>query len=111
MQQEDQTTGKPAPSKIWVFGYGSLCWNPGVTYGRTLIGHVKGFSRKFWQKNTAHRGTEENVSTNSLYFTLFVDVRKWGRSAGIVTGLARLELCVSFTEARLVLRPNRLLNG
>ncbi|XP_060081952.1 putative glutathione-specific gamma-glutamylcyclotransferase 2 [Ylistrum balloti] len=42
---------------IWVFGYGSLMWNPNFNFQRKLTGHINGFVRRFWQGNTTHRGT------------------------------------------------------
>lgn len=51
-----------ATEALWVFGYGSLCWHPGFEYKRDLLGHIKGFTRRFWQGNTVHRGTEEKVN-------------------------------------------------
>ncbi|XP_015124491.1 glutathione-specific gamma-glutamylcyclotransferase 1 [Diachasma alloeum] len=46
-----------AATGLWVFGYGSLCWNPGFEFKRSMTGHVKGFGRRFWQGNDSHRGT------------------------------------------------------
>lgn len=46
-------------AEVWVFGYGSLCWNPGFEFTKCVTGYVRGFVRRFWQGNTTHRGTKE----------------------------------------------------
>lgn len=53
---------------LWVFGYGSLCWNPGFPFGKAVTGYIRGYSRKFWQGNTTHRGTEDKVRLHQLCF-------------------------------------------
>jgi cation transport regulator ChaC len=72
MQQEPEGAGMSATSGLWIFGYGSLCWHPGFEFDKSITGYVRGFSRKFWQGNTTHRGTENKVSTKVLFFKLFV---------------------------------------
>ncbi|KAK6912392.1 Glutathione-specific gamma-glutamylcyclotransferase [Dillenia turbinata] len=45
---------------FWVFGYGSLVWNPGFEYDEKIIGFVKDFRRTFNLACIDHRGTPEN---------------------------------------------------
>lgn len=44
---------------IWIFGYGSLLWNPDIQYLSKKKGYIRGYVRRFWQENTTHRGTLE----------------------------------------------------
>jgi len=41
---------------IWIFAYGSLIWRPGFDYSERIKAHLPGWSRRFWQASTDHRG-------------------------------------------------------
>lgn len=44
---------------LWVFGYGSLIWNPGFAHGRREIARATGYARSFCMLSIHHRGTPE----------------------------------------------------
>ncbi|XP_078000839.1 glutathione-specific gamma-glutamylcyclotransferase 1-like [Glandiceps talaboti] len=43
-------------TSLWIFGYGSLTWNPNFIYTSRADGHIDGLVRRFWQGNVTHRG-------------------------------------------------------
>lgn len=47
------------PDTLWIFGYGSLIWNPGFAHGQTRIARLDGYERSFCMRSIHHRGTVE----------------------------------------------------
>ncbi|KAL6985074.1 Gamma-glutamylcyclotransferase 2-2 [Sarracenia purpurea var. burkii] len=45
---------------FWIFGYGSLVWNPGFEYDEKIVGFIKDYKRVFDLACIDHRGTPEN---------------------------------------------------
>ncbi len=45
---------------MWVFGYGSLVWNPGFEYDERVIARLPGYHRSFCMRSVHHRGTHED---------------------------------------------------
>lgn len=45
---------------MWVFGYGSLVWNPGFHYDEKVLGFIKGYKRVFDLGNTFFFFCEDN---------------------------------------------------
>ncbi|CAI9608907.1 unnamed protein product [Staurois parvus] len=44
---------------LWIFGYGSLVWRPDFEFTSSKVGFISGYSRKFWQGDTFHRGSPQ----------------------------------------------------
>ncbi|KAJ55116.1 gamma-glutamyl cyclotransferase [Actibacterium mucosum KCTC 23349] len=45
---------------LWVFGYGSLIWNPGFEVAERQVATMHGYHRSFCMRSIHHRGTEED---------------------------------------------------
>jgi cation transport protein ChaC len=45
------------PAETWVFGYGSLMWNPGFAYAEARPATLRGFHRAFCIYSVHYRGT------------------------------------------------------
>jgi cation transport protein ChaC len=53
---------EPSASRVdadWVFGYGSLIWDPGFDPAEAHLGQVHGYHRSFCIRSTRYRGTPE----------------------------------------------------
>ena len=55
----EQTLSALADSELWIFGYGSLIWNPALNYEEQRRCRIKGFEKKFCFWTTLSRGTVE----------------------------------------------------
>ena len=44
-------------SALWVFGYGSLLWNPGFAHQRAEVARLPGWHRSFCMTSVYYRGT------------------------------------------------------
>lgn len=44
---------------LWVFGYGSLMWDPGFAHSEQIIARLDGYARTFCMRSIHHRGSPE----------------------------------------------------
>lgn len=94
---------------LWVFGYGSLIWDPGFPVAERRIGRVTGWHRSFCMRSIHHRGTvadpglvlaldrAEGAICHGVAFRVVQ-----GAEAATITALRERELVSSaYLEARL----------
>lgn len=68
---------------MWVFGYGSLVWNPGFTAQERVIATLPGYHRSFCMRSIHHRGTEEMPG-----LVLALDEAEGAQCAGLALSVA-----------------------
>lgn len=56
---QDLAQPNPANAELWVFGYGSLMWNPGFAFEERHVGRLTGYHRALCVYSHVHRGTPE----------------------------------------------------
>ena len=64
-------------SPLWLFGYGSLIWRIDFPFEERRTAALGGWTRRFWQRSTDHRGT---VAAPGRVVTLIPDAAAvcWG---------------------------------
>ncbi|KAI4379725.1 hypothetical protein MLD38_005982 [Melastoma candidum] len=84
---------------FWVFGYGSLIWNPGFEYDEKVLGYVRGYRRVFDLACIDHRGTPEHPARTC---TLEKDEDSicWGIAYCIRGGPEKERLAMEYLERR-----------
>lgn len=84
---------------LWVFGYGSLVWNPGFDYDEKIIGFIKDYKRVFDLACIDHRGTPENPARTC---TLEVSEGElcWGAAFCVRGGPEKEKWAMEYLEKR-----------
>ncbi|XP_043713445.1 gamma-glutamylcyclotransferase 2-1-like isoform X2 [Telopea speciosissima] len=84
---------------LWVFGYGSLVWNPGFDFDERVIGFIKDHKRVFDLACIDHRGTPANPAR-----TLTLEDREgaicWGAAYCVRGGSEREKVAMEYLERR-----------
>ncbi|BAT78271.1 hypothetical protein LR48_Vigan04g208100 [Vigna angularis] len=84
---------------FWVFGYGSLVWNPGFDYDDKIVGFIKDYRRVFDLACIDHRGTPESPAR-----TCTLEEKEgaicWGTAYCVRGGPEREKMAMQYLERR-----------
>lgn len=84
-QVGDMLERAPQPQRIWVFGYGSLIWNPAFRFAERRTARLFGFHRQFCLWARAGRGSPERPG-------LMLGLERGGSCHGVAYRIARAEV-------------------
>jgi len=84
---------------LWVFGYGSLVWNPGFKADEEFVGYIKGYRRVFDLACTDHRGTPESPA-RTCTLEAQEGAISWGRAYCVRGGPEKERLAMEYLERR-----------
>ncbi|KAJ8758580.1 hypothetical protein K2173_000301 [Erythroxylum novogranatense] len=84
---------------FWVFGYGSLVWNPGFDFDEKVIGFIKNYRRVFDLACIDHRGTPEHPARTCTLEYLEGAVC-WGAAYCVRGGPEKERLAMEYLERR-----------
>ncbi len=68
---------------MWVFGYGSLLWNPGFDVAEQVMATLPGYHRSFCMRSIHHRGSEAEPG-----LVLALDEAEGGQCEGVALRVA-----------------------
>jgi cation transport protein ChaC len=90
-----------AAHDVWLFAYGSLVWNPVLSYTARVVATVHGYHRRFCLRSRINRGTPERPG-------LVLALDRGGRCAGVAYRIPARE---AELELRLLWRREMLLGS
>ncbi len=94
----DTLAARPGDEPVWLFGYGSLIWNPAIDFAERRTATIRGWHRAFCLATRAGRGTPENPG-------LVLGLDRGGQCSGVAFRLAEAGL---ETELALLWRREML---
>lgn len=94
MARQARTPGDEAPA-LWVFGYGSLIWNPGFAPVARHVATLPGYRRSFCMRSIHHRGTLDNPG-----LVLALDAQPGARCSGVAFGVAASDVAPTLAMLR-----------
>ena len=81
-RRDEMLESAPPGDRIWVFGYGSLIWNPAFDYDEMRVGTLHGYHRQFCFWSKVGRGTPDAPG-------MMLALDRGGSCTGVVLGVNR----------------------